>query len=320
MNILINNMHGNISVSLVKLLKDLKSRDIMIIGTDILEYGTFSGSLMVDKYYVSPPMEDEKRFLEFLYSLSCEIKIDILIPSCDAEAVILSKHKNCIPIPYYIADEETVSLFKDKLLSSNYLKEKGFDVPPIITDLRNESKIIFRKRNSVRSQGIYVVDLLKEQYIRNLFNDDYFIQPFIPSASYIVDVMTDKNGMPQLIVPRLNYEIRDYTAYRSKLVNDLELIALTRKICELFYLPGFFNIDFKKYEGKNYFIELNVRYAASGIFSAMGSFNYLEMYLEHFVNNKKLLGFDYYMQKVKWGSIVSRYYEELIDEKGDLIC
>lgn len=88
MNILINNMHGNISVSLVKLLKDLKSRDIMIIGTDILEYGTFSGSLMVDKYYVSPPMEDEKRFLEFLYSLSCEIKIDILIPSCDAEAVI----------------------------------------------------------------------------------------------------------------------------------------------------------------------------------------------------------------------------------------
>ena len=52
----------------------------------------------------------------------------------------------------------------------------------------------------------------------------------------------------------------------------------------------------------------------------MGSFNYLEMYLEHFVNNKKLLGFDYYMQKVKWGSIVSRYYEELIDEKGDLIC
>lgn len=97
------------------------------------------------------------------------------------------------------------------------MRKKGFDVPPIITDLRNESKIIFRKRNSVRSQGIYVVDLRKEQNMKNFFNDDYFIQPFIPSASYIVDVMTDKNGMPQLIIPRLNYEIRDWTAYRSEL-------------------------------------------------------------------------------------------------------
>lgn len=315
MNILINNLHGNVSISLVKLLRDLKSLDIIIIGTDTLEYGTFSGSLMVDKYYVSPQIEDEKNFIEFLCLLSSKEKVDLLIPSCDAEAVILSKYKGYLPILYYIADKETVSLFKDKLLSSNFLKEKGFDIPPIITDLRNESKIIFRKRNSVRSQGIYVVDLLKEQYIKNLFNDDYFIQPFIPSESYIVDVMTDKNGIPQLIIPRLNYEIRDYTAYRSELVNDSELISLTKNICELFYLPGFFNIDFKKYGGKNYFIELNVRYAASGIFSAIGSFNYLEIYLEHFVNNKMLLGFDYYMQRVKWGSIISRYHEEFIDER-----
>ena len=315
MNILINNLHGNVSTSLVKLLKRLKSLDIIIIGTDTSEYGTFSGSMMVDKYYVAPRIEDEKSFLDFLYLLSSKEKIDLLIPSCDAEAVILSKHKDYLPIPYYIADKETVSLFKDKLLASSYLKEKGFDIPQIITDLRNESKIIFRKRNSVRSQGIYIVDLLKEQYIKNLFNDDYFIQSFIPSESYIVDVMTDKNGVPQLIIPRLNYEIRDFTAYRSKLVNDLELISLSKNICKLFYLPGFFNIDFKKYEGKNYFIELNVRYAASGIFSAIGSFNYLQIYLEHFVNDKKLLGFDYYMKKVKWGSVISRYYEEFIDER-----
>lgn len=101
MNILINNMHGNVSISLVKLLKDIESQDITIIGTDTLEYGTFSGSLMVDKYYISPPMEDEKRFLEFLYFLSCKIQIDILIPSCDAEAVILSKYKNCLPSILY---------------------------------------------------------------------------------------------------------------------------------------------------------------------------------------------------------------------------
>ena len=312
MNILINNVHGNVSISLIKLLRDLKSLNIQIIGTDTLDYGSFSGSMMVDKYYVSPGFQDEKSFVDFLNLLHTKENIDLLIPSCDAEVVILSKYKDCISIPYYVAEKETVKLFKDKLLASNYLNNEDFDIPPIITDLRNESKIIFRKRNSVKSQGIYIVDLSKEQYIKNLFNNDYFIQSFIPTNSYIIDVMTNKKGEPELIIPRLNYEIRDDTAYRAKLVNDQELITLTQKICKLFYLPGFFNLDFKKHEGKNYFIELNLRYAASGIFSAIGSFNYLGIYLEHFVNNKELLGLNYYMQKVKWGSIVSRYYEELI--------
>ena len=103
MNILINNLHGNVSISLVKLLRDLKSLDIIIIGTDTLEYGTFSGSLMVDNY-VSPQIEDEKNFIEFLCLLSSKEKVDLLIPSCDAEAVILSKYKGYLPILYYIAD------------------------------------------------------------------------------------------------------------------------------------------------------------------------------------------------------------------------
>ena len=42
MNILINNLHGNVSISLVKLLRDLKSLDIIIIGTDTKIFVTIS--------------------------------------------------------------------------------------------------------------------------------------------------------------------------------------------------------------------------------------------------------------------------------------
>lgn len=59
-------------------------------------------------------------------------------------------------------------------------------------------------------------------------------------------------------------------------------------------------------------IELNVRFAGSGIFSIIASFNYMETYLEHFVLNKPLQDMDYYMKYVCWDSIVTRYLEELI--------
>ncbi|WP_207748157.1 hypothetical protein, partial [Mediterraneibacter faecis] len=59
-------------------------------------------------------------------------------------------------------------------------------------------------------------------------------------------------------------------------------------------------------------LELNVRFAGSGIFSVIASFNYIETYLEHFILNKPLHDMDYYMKYVCWGSIVTRYLDELI--------
>ena len=72
------------------------------------------------------------------------------------------------------------------------------------------------------------------------------------------------------------------------------------------------NLDFKVNNGEYYFIELNVRFAGSGIFSIIASFNYIETYLEHFVLNETLHDMDYYMKYVCWDSIVTRYLEELI--------
>ena len=137
-------------------------------------------------------------------------------------------------------------------------------------------------------------------------------QPYIEGDTIIVDVFSDKNGIPKLIIPRKTIEIRDGTAFRSQIIYDETVIAITKKICDLYKLPGFCNLDFKVNNGKYYFIELNVRFAGSGIFSIIASFNYMETYLEHFVLNKPLRDMDYYMNYVCWNSIVTRYLEELI--------
>ena len=194
MKIQINNIHSVNSLSLIKLLKDVKKYSVEIIGSDILEYGEYAGSLLVDKYYKAPPITEEQKYLEFLNELYEKEKIDLLIPASDAEILFLSKYKSTIKVLFYLADFETIRLFKDKLMATEKLQKQGIEVPPVIFDLRNERKVIFRKRESVNSQGIYIVDLHKDKYIENYFNENYFIQPYIEGETYVVDILSDKEN------------------------------------------------------------------------------------------------------------------------------
>ncbi len=312
LKIQINNIHSANSLSIIKLLSRIKKYNIFVIGSDILDKGEYAGSLLVDKYYKAPPISQESDYIAFLNHIYKQEKVDLLIPASDAEAVLLSKNRDKVLVDFYLADYETVSLFKDKLLATRALMESGICVPPIIGNLFNEKKVIFRKRNSVNSMGIYIVDLEKAQYIENHFNPDYFVQPYIEGETIIVDVFSDKNGIPKLIIPRKTVEIKDGTAFRSKIVYDKKAIEITKRICSLYKLPGFCNIDFKVNGNNYYFIELNVRFAGSGIFSAIASFNYMETYIEHFALDYHLEDMSYYMKNVCWDSIITRYLEELI--------
>lgn len=312
MNIQINNIRSANSLSVIKILSRIKKYDVIVIGSDTYEKGECAGSLLVDKYYKAPPITHESEYINFLNDINEKEKIDLLIPASDAEAVLLSKYRNQIKTKYFLADYETVSLFKDKLKATQALMRNNINVPRICDNLFNEKKVIFRKRNSVNSIGIYIVDLEKAEYIENHFNPDYFAQPYIEGDTIIVDVFSDKEGVPKIIIPRKTLEIKDGTAFRSQIVYDEEVIEITKKICNLYTLPGFCNLDFIVNNGNYYFIELNVRFAGSGIFSIISSFNYMETYLEHFVLNEALQDMDYYMKYVCWDSIVTRYLEELI--------
>lgn len=312
MNIQINNIHSANSLSIIKILSRIKKYDITIIGSDTYKKGECAGSLLVDKYYQAPSITQEKAYINFLNYVNEKENVDLLIPASDAEAVLLSKCKPQVKTRFYLADHKTVALFKDKLIATQELMKHNIKVPHICNNLFNEKKVIFRKRNSVNSLGIYIVDLEKAQYFENHFNSDYFAQPYIEGETIIVDVFSDKDGVPKLIIPRKTIEIKDGTAFRSQIVYDETVIAITKKICSLYQLPGFCNLDFKVNNGEYYFIELNVRFAGSGIFSILASFNYMETYLEHFVLNKPLHDMDYYMKYVCWDSIVTRYLEEII--------
>ena len=156
------------------------------------------------------------------------------------------------------------------------------------------------------------MDLSKSAYIENHFSSDWFAQEYISGTKYVIDVFANEMGKPQLIIPRKVFETQSASAFRSQTINNNDLIEQCKYIYSKFIIPGLSNIEFIENENGYHFIEINLRIGGSASAGIISSFNYIEQFLDHFVNGNPLEGLDTYMKCVAWNSIISRYYEETI--------
>lgn len=312
MRILVNNIRSTNSTLLVKLLKRIKRFTIEVWGSDTAEPGTIASSTFVDRYFQSPNIDNDVAYLNFLQNLSQRHSIDFIFVSTDKEVRFMNKYKAEINIPFCIPPSETISLFQDKLSASIAVEKLGIKIPAIYNDLFGKEKIIFRKKCSVSSQGIYIADLSTATHIENHFHSDWFAQKYITGNIYVIDIFADLNGIPKLILPRRTIETQMGSAFRSQIVKNEQVIACCQRIYSNFLIPGLSNIEFIENEDGLHFIEINLRIGGSATAGIIASFNYIEQYLDHFVNGASLESLDVYMKCVAWNSIVSRFYEEVI--------
>lgn len=310
--ILINNVRFVNPTSLIRAIKRITAYDIEIWGTDSEPREINACSKFLDHYLMCPNMFEKEKYLDFVIELNKNIKFDIIIPGSDLDVQFYSKHNQKFDCKIIIPEDKAVKLFYDKHLASLEMQKNGFLIPPIVENFFNEEKIIFRKKISSSSNGIYTCNLKKDNFIPNYFNDEYFVQKYIEGEEYTVDVFTDKNGVPKLIIPRKRLKIRNGMSVSCQVCNNIKIIDICKKIYSKFFIPGLSNVQFIVKDNKIYFIELNMRFAGSGICGIAASFNYLELYISHFVFDKKLESLDFYMSKVAWNSIISRYYDEAI--------
>ncbi len=308
MNLLIPNSFCFAAIGIVKSLKRFSNHQVKIIGTGEEPFAFSSGSQLVDEYIQSPLLDEKNNYEEFLNNLIVTKKIDLIICVHDLDLPILNNisklHKNVI---YVNPGEKIISLFSDKLTASVEIQKLGISVPKIFFNNADIS-IICRKRTSVGSQGIKRIDF------KDLISFDAnqtFIQENIIGEEYTIDVLCDSDGCPHLIIPRKRLEIRNGMSFKTQIVNNLLAIEITKKICSNYRIPGLWNIQFID-DGKNlYFIELNPRFAGSGIAGIVASFNYLDLFIDHFFYGKSIPPLEELQSKIVWDSIITRYYEEL---------
>lgn len=319
MRILVNNIRSTNSTLLVRLLKRINRFPVEIWGSDVSELGLIASSTFVDKYFKSPSIDNEKEYLKFLNNLSEQHKIDFLFVSTDKEVRFVDRHKEKIKIPYFIPPSDTIALFQDKFKASLAIENLGLTIPTIYSSLFGKEKVIFRKKRSVSSEGIYVADLSTATHIENHFHSDWFAQKYVTGTTYVVDMFTDKKGIPKLIIPRRSIETQNGSAFRSQIVKNDQLIEICKLIYSHYLIPGLSNIEFIENDDGFHFIEINLRIGGSATAGVVASFNYIEQYLDHFVNGNLLDSLETYMKCIAWNSIVSRYYDEVVVNEQQVI-
>lgn len=312
MNVLLTHVSRMGTLCWIKCLRRITSIEIVIYGTDVKPLGYSSGSQLVDHFIQINPSLNQEEYLNQIYNLCNKLSIDILITVMDDELGIFLKNKKRFQQYLYYLDYDCFNIFHDKLIASLKMQEIGILIPKIITNPFGKHKVIFRNKIGIGSNGIYVVDLEKEQFIENRFQKDKFLQEYIEGEEFTVDVLTDNQGLPLLIVPRKRLEIRQGISFICQIVKDEEIISICKKIYSTFKIPGISNVQFIKNNTGLYFIELNPRLGGTSIASVIAGFNFTELYLQHNLLNKPVKTLEEYQNLIAWGSIVSRDYEEYI--------
>ena len=300
------------SLCWIKCIKRLYNMEITIYGTDYKPLGYSAGSILVDQFFKTPSNLNKEEYVLYIYELCRKLNVDLLLSVIDDELELFIKNKHLFSEILYGPDYECFSIFHDKCLASQKMQEIGIDIPPFITNIFCEEKVIVRDKIGVGSRGIYVIDLKTATYIENRFQNNRFMQKYIEGEEYTVDVLTDNNGTPILIVPRKRLEIQQGISFICQLVNDIDIINICKKIYSFYQIPGISNVQFIKNKSGIHFIELNPRLGGTSIATVIGGFNFIELFFQHFLKHEPVMKLEYYQQLIAWGAIVSRDYQEYL--------
>lgn len=313
MKILITNAASVTAISIAKILKKGRITDLHIWGTEAQKYGYNSGSMIID-HYIQVPEVSSDYYVQSILEICNRNNIDVLVPILDEELYLFSKSKLQDYVKILLPDIETVDFFRNKLLASTELNKIHPGISPhIYNDMHSVDceKVIIRKNQSIGSHGIIIRDK-EELNLSDFNNPDYFVQQYIEGTEYTVDILADRYGDVKLVVPRKRLQIKNGVSTKVEITNERQIIDICKTIYDKYRIPGLSNVQFIKTDNAIYFIELNMRFAGMGIASVLASYDYISNYVLYLTDNEDLGDFIDNMNKIKWGAVICRYYEETV--------
>ncbi len=184
--VLVTGIGGNVGQGILRNILSMKE-SIRLIGTNATAFS--AGNHLCDKVY-EVPMAFEDNYVSELLKV-CELeKVDLVIPSTDAEGVCLSKIKGEFSTPILTSDFTSCSIFYDKLETSRHfdsLKLRFAEswIPTIEPAKAELHETILKPRSGRGSRGI-----VTQCKTLDGFGSDYMAQklydgPEITSAFYV---------------------------------------------------------------------------------------------------------------------------------------
>lgn len=238
-----------------------------LIGVDIDELAP--ALRFVDEKYIVPRLSS-KDFIPTIIDICKKENISLIIPTIDTELEVYSKNKDLIEhetgTKIMVSNPEVISIIRNKISTSEYLRKNGIDVPRLISDEDIESgnynlPLFIKPLDGSSSINAFKINNKDELIFFKEYIENPMIQEFVDGEEYCVDVFTDFNSNLITVVPKLRLAHRSGEITKAKIVKDKAIIELSKKLVDVLKPQGEINFDCIKTIDSIKIIEINGRFA-----------------------------------------------------------
>ena len=275
----------------VGLLNAWESRDVELFAADMDPCA--AGLYLVSKERrCIVPRADSLGFVDHIVALCAQHKIDLLVPTVDAELIALSRAQSGLlrvgttlmanPLRSLLTclDKWTlvnvatgvVPVPESSLLTASFARKH-----PLGT-------VIVKPRRGSGGRGIekhHSSDLHRLEQ-----SQEQLVQAYLPGDEYSVDVLRLGPDHPVACVPRLRMKVDSGVAVAGRTVNDPELIAMATRIACHLDVRGIANVQFRRdAEGVPHLLEINPRVPGTLSLTIASGIDMPGIWLDHVLGN-----------------------------------
>lgn len=339
-NILITGAGAPGAPGIIKCIEQDKRFNIHLCDSNQFAVGQFLSS---SKFHVIPKA-DEEDFIEKIIDICTDNSISVIMPLVTKELFVFAKHKEKLKnlsVKAMVSDSYSLNIANDKGKLYNFLKDKGSFLPdysiatkfedfltgikklnfpvkpvcikPCISNGSRGFRVIDNKINegdmlfNYKPDSTYVNFKVIEQILSNYSFPELLVCEYLPGAEYSVDCVAHRGEMT-IAVPRIRTKMVGGISVEGQIVENMELIRMSKEIIQLLKLHGNIGIQYKlSDENQMKLLEINPRVQGT-IVAALGAGVNLPL-----LALKKELGLEITEEElsVKWGTRFIRYWNEV---------
>lgn len=244
---------------------------------DAMESGIYLPELADGVFQMPYPSAGADAFLARIDHILTRIKIDVVIPTLDAEVILyirLEKELRERGIRMFLPSE-TCFLLRDKTKLSSYFPPRGINVPQsvMVSDPAKISEVCMELGLPLMVKGRYyeafkasTVDAAIKYYydIMGRWGLPIIFQKMVPGEEYNVVIVGDGEGGMLGMVPQKKLVITDKgKGFGGVVVQNSALDAFAADVIEQMKWRGPCELEvMKSYDGTLYLIEINPRFPA----------------------------------------------------------
>lgn len=243
---------------------------VVVCDIDPLSAGRFCG----DAFYVVPK-SSENSFIDSVIDICKKESIKLIIPTRDEELLVFSENKARIEgngLKVMVSPSDTIRICSDKYLFYQFLESHNFLspqtwLPEQIGNGSMEYPLLVKSRNGSGSQDVFKANNKKELEFFVNYVENSIIQEYLKGMEYTVDLFADDNGKALSVVPRERIEVFGGESYKSRTINDAQIIDESKRLAEAINVVGHVTIQCKKQDDDIKFIEINPRFGGGAMLS-----------------------------------------------------